>query len=686
MDRRNEITNDDHDDTPLILMLIHFVKNPILASYVQELSHRCHQHLPDPWEDVASGMAYNNSTFSMHPNTKGLIRRAIKNMTNVTTVRLILGHQTIVKELLQGFFGHHRQQPCHVKRLWVESCSLSNLVGTSFSGPGLETIRCRRMRIGIHDLKSADEGGFFALARRTTTVYKDGTYDYTIDRSASRPPDESPQACYELEASIYRNLPEDLPGDLRICASSGSAESKDKHTEHFPADLSGSAASAALEDLLSASSSTLTSLTLDWVIDQTATVRAIAGLTFPHLKAFQVRNAVLDDAQLPQMIDWYLFSPLWLAFLNRHPKIQCLAWPMQHFLPDNRAITSRECSIVSQVCQGLKQIRIDSPIIHTNSDAADILTPYAWTKLKEFVTKVAPFLTSLQSIKIEGSIPYQITDALFRALHASPLCKVVIIGLLFPVKFFWGNLHQRHRKDLYLNQFDVQEQLKWDIIATDSPETQSDEVQTLSMREQRQPPFLLMLAQSQAPTITQLKFCGFYGAPILQQPSPSMQEDFSFLSNYHRLTHLTSAFWILTYYKGRSRSDQIRSLWEGRHKGDTAAVAAIYEEALASFPEEDAELDNVSQWAEALRHYWEPAQLAIRIAELIGPHLSAYALARNNGIMVKGLFLLREANTNHLFDMDVKIGVDRKVHRYLGPRGENDPQRLKEKLETRDWF
>ncbi|MCJ1386743.1 hypothetical protein MMC17_009869, partial [Xylographa soralifera] len=47
VDRRNDATLDQHDDTPMLQMLLLLIRRPHLASYVRDLSYRCHENLPD---------------------------------------------------------------------------------------------------------------------------------------------------------------------------------------------------------------------------------------------------------------------------------------------------------------------------------------------------------------------------------------------------------------------------------------------------------------------------------------------------------------------------------------------------------------------------------------------------------------------------------------------------------------
>ena len=657
-------------------MLVRLINSPSLASHVQELSHRCHLDAPDPWMDVANGMLFTNGTFSIHSTIRCLLRRAVKNMINVHTLRFVLGHQNVVEEILLGYFGQQRSEPCHIRRLWIESSTIPDLEGLSFQGCRLESIRCRRMWLGQPALDEARQ--FFLLARKATTMVKTGTYQNTMRASNNfeRPHGESEEECYQLEDAIYKKLSDKVP----TC----------KDPECFMPTLRRSSNILSSNAITVLSGSTLTSLVLDWTMAHSALVKKISDLTFPKLRAFQVRNAVTQDSELPREMGLYLFDHIWLAFLERHPLLQCIAWPMQHFLPDDRALTSREHSIVSWVCGKLVELRIDSPIVYPGSSEDDFASSYSLTRLWDFAKTVAPLLTSLQSLKVEGSIPYAIKYSLLQALHASPLRKVVVIGVLFPVKYLWSGLDPADKGDIYRNKFDVRNELRWIEDEAVSSASLRSQIETLSISAQQvcaqtKLPFLKMLAHGHTSSITTLKFCGFYGAPVLHHASQAMHREFSHLGQYHSLTNLTSAFWIIPYHNGRNRSRQILDLWEARQKNDIAAVREVYELTDGHFSAEE-RVDGRGIVAEVLEQYWEPAQLATEVSRLVGPHLSAQALARNDGITVRALFLLRGRCINDLYEMDVEIGVDRSVRRFLGPRGEKDPDKLQEKMQDRAWF
>ena len=128
--------------------------------------------------DVANGMLFTNGTFSLHPTTRHLLRRAMKIMTNVHILRFVLGHQNVVEELLHVYFGKQPHEPCQIRRLWIERSAMPDLEGLSFRGCRLESIRCRRMWLGHPVATNARQ--FFSLAKRNTTTIEAGTYQNTM--------------------------------------------------------------------------------------------------------------------------------------------------------------------------------------------------------------------------------------------------------------------------------------------------------------------------------------------------------------------------------------------------------------------------------------------------------------------------------------------------------------------------
>lgn len=105
------------------------------------------------------------------------------------------------------------------------------------------------------------------------------------------------------------------------------------------------------------------------------------NLRCPNLRAFQVRNAVVHETLLPAGV--YLFDRVYppgnsgapgalslphqtewkaLEFMEAHPKLQCLAWPMDRFFstePDPSAAV-RVRNILDTLGRTLVDLRVDT--------------------------------------------------------------------------------------------------------------------------------------------------------------------------------------------------------------------------------------------------------------------------------------------------------------------------------------
>ena len=312
VDCYNESTLDDHDDTPMIKMLLSLVQNPALATHVRELKHECHVALPD-WQDIPD-MSFSETHLSRDPRTSCLLQRAIFNMSSVQTLRVIVGHQNMVEGLLYGFFHPSRTFRLPIRRLWIESSSLSNTIWQLHFpnvSQGLESLRLRRMP--LHYPSGRNTQFFHRFSGRGLEMAHDPVCQ--IEKITA------------IESDIYSNLQHDYtPALLRQC-SKVSCVYCGRPSVESEKDMNF------LYSIVKAEESTLTSITFDWLLSGEAIVKALTQNKpfFPQLKAFQVRNAVEApatlDGPLHQLDHSLLFGSVWLDFLQRHPYIECLAWP-----------------------------------------------------------------------------------------------------------------------------------------------------------------------------------------------------------------------------------------------------------------------------------------------------------------------------------------------------------------------
>lgn len=655
-------------------MLLLFIQNPFLASQVRELSHQCHLHLPDVWEDLPY-MCFASPYLSRDPRTLRLVRRAVSNLTGVHTLRLIFGHLNLVEALLFGFFGSESAQQHRIRRLWIESCSFEKMSWFCYSSviKGLESFRCRRLSL-MPETPSEYHFGRYAVTRlhfdphdrvwnasRPQTGTYDGTYDsavatYILDETF----DPGNKICdiIALDDRIYRKFPDaSCPESVDRIASFAWELSKPDLAK-TPCEI--------VMSLLQQTAATLTSLNLDWLSGERALIEGLAAsdLSFPNLKALQIRNAAETFKRMCSYEEYHLLGTAWLHFLKRHPKIQCLAWPIEGFLPLLEQLGSPKgvrSMAISSFGRTLTELRVDTTFDLdtenqiTNRD--DIWACRSREARTAFIKAVAPKMTNLRVFKVEGSLPLDERIELANALHQCPLQKFVVIAVSWPVYDSWADLQPEDRRLLQHDAWDYKTRIPW-----------KESTQAVSILE--------TLSLTQASTITELKFCGFVGAPALHYPSAETNRQLSFLGKFHNLNYLTTAVWISTFDKNtnRKRFREIGASWYARHRGVPTSLSMMIGRKLC----------NESWKVFDLNH--EPSLLAKRVVDLFGPHLSAQALGGRDGVTVKALFLLQKHSKNDLYEMEVRIGKKGELLSFLGPRGEEDPVRVKEKMDGRAWF
>jgi hypothetical protein len=669
VDRCNESTRDEHDDTPIIRMLLSLVQNPAVAAHVRELTHQCHVTLPD-WQ-VIPDMSFSDTHLSRDPRTLCLLQRAIRNMTSVQTLRVIVGHQNIVEGLLYGFFHPSRTSRYPVRRLWIESSSLNNSIwqwhGLNVA-QGLESLRIRRLP--LLNPRGRNTPFFHRFER------KEGL-DTSLD------PVYQLEKISAVEDDIYSSLRHEYPPALLRQCSEVTCIYCGRRS------LSSEKRRNVLYSIVKAEAMTLTSITFDWLINGEAIVTALAQDKpfFPRLKALQVRNAVeacvTPDSPLHLLAQSWLFGPIWLDFLQRHPNIECLAWPIEWFVQGPGIITDNVRNVLSNLGSRLKELRVDAqvlPRIDSTSEAMGRFSPPALRRQQQFVELVAPHMRSLEVLKVEGSVPAELRYQLLQTVRHCPLQKLVIIGLYWAVTNTW--LDSDYDEKSYW-RLEVTEPIKW--TETSASDTNNPEISEICHGRdpagqsslspsftQAVPPFLDMLAKSQASTITELKFCGFRGAPMISFASPRTHYELSFLKDFHKLCYLTTALWIPSHHQFRDCSEDIYHFWNSKQVLDQGVTS------------EDGS-DDIFQ--PLLLEYYHHDAIARAVAKLIGPHLSTQACARPGGVGVKVLLLLpTRTHGSEIYEVEVRLGTDCKILGVVEVRGENHPTKLKEKLLARRWF
>ena len=534
---------------------------------------------------------------------------------------------------------------------------------------GLESFRCRRLSLIPETLSKYHHGRF-----RITRVHinlnhriwnngrpENGTYDSAVSIYV---PDEIFDSGNEignlidLDDRIYRNFPDANCPESADRTVTFSRELGQSHFPKTPHEM--------VMSLLQQTAATLTSLNLDWLFGSRPLIEGLAGsgLCFPNLKALQVRNAAEDFNRLCGYEEYRLLGTAWLHFLQRHPKIQCLAWPVEGFLPLTEQLDlliGLRSMTIRNLGRTLTELRVDThcalDVERDTINRDDEWVCRSRDARKAFIKAVAPKMTNLRVFKVEGSFPYDERIELASALHQCPLEKFVTIAASWSICDTWADLQLKDRSKLRRDGWDYKTRIPW-----------QESTQAVSVLE--------TLSLTHAGTITELKFCGFVGAPVLHDPSPETHRQLTFLGKFHNLNYLTSAVWISTYDKDTNHNHfrEIGASWYARHRGVPTSLSRLIDKGLRS--ENSTFFD--------LNH--EPSLLAKKVADLFGPHLSAQALGGQGGVIVIALFLLQRYSKNDLYEMEVRIGKRGELVSFLGPRGEEDPGRVKEKMEGRAWF
>jgi len=178
-------------------------------------------------------------------------------------------------------------------------------------------------------------------------------------------------------------------------------------------------------NIIQKSTSTLTSLNLDWLLwrhpesntdDQALMdLHQLSRLRFPQLRAFQLRNAISQESRLPDNI--YLFEDTFLEFMEAHPKIQCLAWPIDRFYSHAKASTNIQIR-TRQVVAHLGNVLIDLRLESFYSRRGETLTDenreprglQGRMRRHRFICEFAPHMYKIQQLKIEGGMRISVSN------------------------------------------------------------------------------------------------------------------------------------------------------------------------------------------------------------------------------------------------------------------------------------
>jgi hypothetical protein len=689
------------------------------------LTHRCHLPSPNIFDELPR-IHCDDETLSQDGRLYVLLNLAIRNMVNLHTLRIVYGHMRLASALVAGILHQNRQQRVSLRKLWLENCCLSPSVTRSLSLlnlSGLESLRLRRLDVASLLAAPRDmEPQEFRPSRGGTVVgMHDGAGSWALTtvqnpRTGMFSDAELMAQARTFDAVVW----EDLPEAGRLVASHLEVSSHEfgpcLFTESPMQWLSGASASTF---------TTLTSLNLDWVLwrrnepdsyDQSKdTLTTLAALKFPHLRAFQIRNAVLQQTKLPD--DVFLLEDTFLGFMEYHHKtLQCLAWPLDKFYSHVRTsldVRNRVRQLIAHLATMLTELRVDAqysghgePVTDTSHVLEDV---HECIRRRRFIAEFAPHMRRIEMIKLEGGIPRDEKREILRALHWCPLKKIVMIGVSYPVGNTWGpqgwNLKQLDEGSNWDDIHNLeQENLRGfqESYGQDYLIPQHFEFEP-SYGWRAQPPLLQTIAMHHASTVTELKICGYNGCPILSNLTPITHPLLVGLRQFHNLQQLVMSFWLLTWHESSYRDTEIIKFWtDSRSPASTALVVVtpprrpshdppvepaqfpVFDPQLAAPPQE------FNRWAVKLKTLFSPSAMAYRVANDISPYLSPAAKNRPDGVRMRASFCLGDRDQSHpasdIFDLDMRIGMENEVIEFTGPREEGEKGRWWQKLESRRWF
>ncbi|KAI8937992.1 hypothetical protein NX059_005668 [Plenodomus lindquistii] len=710
--------SDEHNDYPIAKKLHILAANPALASKVQVLTHRCHLATPNIFTELPR-MHFDADHLSHDVRLHQLLSLALPNLVNVHTLRIVYGHWHLANALVAGLLHHARPRRVPLRRLWLESCCLTVDPARFLApghGSGLEAIRMRRLvsepahaaaTRGMRHLefKLARGGKYHPLHNGAggwiaTTVQ-------VSDEGMTAPQNNAQELKSRSDAwdnAIWEEL-----SDVSAFVQANRAR--------IPASEPWTAAVDPVRWLTTSSSHTLTSLNLDWLLwrrredDGLAHCMSILDslkiTRFPHLRAFQLRNAVLPHTELPPHV--FLLEDTMLEFMEAHPKLQCLAWPLDRFyshVKPTLEVQSRSRKLVAHLAMILTDLRVDTQYGGQGEPWTDESTStdelHARMRRRRFIAEFAPHLRRVETIKLEGGVPRDEKREILRALHWCPLKKVVMIGVSFPAGNTWGQqAPQGADVDYALEEEDLAGILASYKHGIALPPTFVFEP---NYGWPAQPPLIQTVALHHASTIEELKICGYTGCPILSLQTPITGPLLNGLRHYDNLKQLVISLWLVTWFEDSSRDSEIIQSWLDTRSSSSTALTIVTPPASPSrdHPVDPAQFPNFNnprvapraqqfnRWAVALKTQFSPSALAYRVARDIGPYLSPVAKERPGGVRVRASFCLgaktESRNASDIFDLDLRIGSTDQVLEFVGPREEGEKGRWWVKLEQRKWF
>lgn len=512
----NGLGLDQHDDIPAIRKLYLLATRPDLAARVHVLCHRCHLPTPDMSTELV-WMCTGGQTLSSDWRVLVLLRLAIQNMVNVTTLRLVMPHWNFYWVMICDFMDSNRNKSRPVTRLWLETCTAVWDAGQwpsrcDFST--LKSIRLRRLKIENHRHDPTHQTMFppYFLARTGPPVRLRNGYGGQYFASTHDIAQE-----HICRPYLDENSPKVPPTDI-VATSCRGAQIFDQTVSSQSPDLEAlldmrQHEIGRLMPLIDASHATgdcsreyhkgrrmvrwlarnccnLTHLNIDWLIlrrpdiTPALTLSTMAATTSDRflfadlsklrietLRSFQLRNAIALNSILPP--DVFLLTPTnftddstgsnvhridFLGFLEAHPKLTCLAWPMDAIvreplldLPHSKAkervesaqLAKRMQVVLNRLGSHLDTLRLDVRYQHKGEPHSQLPTTdfheiQSCKRRRLFIETMACRMTSIRTLKLEGYIPRDEKREILQAMAACPLERFISIGRTFPLGNTWG--------------------------------------------------------------------------------------------------------------------------------------------------------------------------------------------------------------------------------------------------------
>ncbi|KAF4553182.1 Hypothetical protein D9617_7g029090 [Elsinoe fawcettii] len=482
----------EHDDFDMIAILLTLANNAYVASLVRNLEYRCHI-VPHLQRNESQGLDRECSvgrSLSADIRTIVLTHTAATNLTNVETLKIFHGHHYIVQALLEAFFSKERSCDRQLKRLTLDSCSVSfdpQNFHSELEFHGLEHVDIRGVALGnedslsrwkvmvkqgqqvkyndkqsrTHECRVQDVSGEIAeltkilewrgtyAEKRSLELVDDDDISYSI-LSETRP--ESREALRKCGSGLTRLQ------HLLSWAVKKDWEDVEIHDFTWLYSMPQTVGRSILLPIFR-TSETLTNISLDW--DGVVMDRSLLGnnehvhtaleklfvdffrLDFPMLVTFSNRFAALGDGvDLPTMIVFQTvddaaggegsLSELCNSFFYRHDKLMDLTWPVDQFFSHTKetVLTTKSQSIIGRWASKLAKLCVGMCFLRCA--VSEDRYSHALLRLRRFTILFAPLCIQLDSLTINGSIPTTFTRELLRAFRACPLRSLSISGPIWP--------------------------------------------------------------------------------------------------------------------------------------------------------------------------------------------------------------------------------------------------------------